>query len=769
MICMLSRVAGLPAPSRPDVRYGPPGPSLTRRWLRCGILPALATYAGSTVRATPREIRSQKKGRNVRTGSWVVAGLVLIVALGMHTCLEAAPVVLVEEGQPRATIVVPAEASPTVRRAADEVRGYLEQMSGARLPIAAEGDAVAGMRIDVGLTELTRGRLPEGFAGDPERVWIETHDRGVAACGGGDRGTLFAVFRLLEVLGCRWLTADPADEIVPRRDTVTIESLRVDTRPAFTWRLFGAGSERWGLKLGLNGIYSSESVGTNGGCFSWPRQVRGVHAYHQIVPAEKYAAMHPEWSPLGGGMRRPTELFCQLCLTAPGLADEFAANVIAAFDAAVTRRVAAVARTFRYGFSMIDWLEELARFEATGDWSRLADAQAAGRKAMTYGLPPEGVVPALGVLSAGFGREEIKGGRACWNADETGPGDKAGGYAQFFIPGADPREPLLVELDVWGESDLTAIHIETAMGRWTRVAPEQPLSRLPEWDTLRFRIPPDFLAADQASQHIGFGGGDSQVWVAAIRVGESPPAATDAEEEEEEEWKLIWSDEFDTPQLDPKKWGRCERGKSDWNDTMSDDPGLVEWHDGVLHLRGIANPDTEKTPPPFLTAGITSKGKFQFRYGKVEIRARFKSARGAWPALWLLVADGQTAGYGEIDLMEHLNFEDKVYQTIHTVSTPAPGGKQGQPRGTSVPIDRDGWNTYGAEWDADQIVFTVNGTPTMTYRKLPEAGPAQWPFDQEFYLIMSMQIGGKWVGEADPADYPAGMDIDWIRVHQRQR
>jgi len=732
-------------------------------------------------------------------GLWFVALRSVLAALAMSRCGSAAPVVLVEEGKPRATIVVPAEASPTVRRAADEVRGYLEKMSGARVPIAAEREAVDGMRIDVGLTELTRGRLPEGFTGDPERVWIETHDRGVAVCGGGDRGTLFATFRLLESLGCRWLTPDPADEIVPHHDTVTIESLRVDTRPAFTWRLFGAGSERWGLKLGLNGIYSAESTGTNGGCFSWPRQVRGVHAYHQIVPAEKYAATHPEWSPLVGGTRRPTELFCQLCLTAPGLADEFAANVIAAFDAdpgapaisispndgyqwceceaclaldqrlcggrttrqgldrdrpflgdrvfwfsnevarrvaakhpdkkllvlayvnyaeppdtirpepnvvpfvchyapadysrpiadpssaanrefdgllhrwlemspdlmiysyvsksmwwrlprpvlhtlsadvkylhrlgvrryycqstltdwpldgplyyvlakllwdpsadpdalarewiegmfgpaapamheyyasveravtttgrsysdsprtqvaglydrscleqaraaveqaeriaasdaAVARRVAAVARTFRYGFSMIDWLEELARLEATGDWSRLAAVQAAGRKAMTYGLPPEGVVPALGVFNAGFGREEIKGGRACWNADETGPGDKAGGYAQFFIPAANLREPLLVEIDVWGESDLTAIHIETAVGRWTRIAPEQPLSRLPQWDTLRFRIPPELLAADQTSQHIGFGGGDSQVWIAAIRVGEIPPVRND--------------------------------------------------------------------------------------------------------------------------------------------------------------------------------------------------------------------------------------------------
>jgi beta-glucanase (GH16 family) len=116
------------------------------------------------------------------------------------------------------------------------------------------------------------------------------------------------------------------------------------------------------------------------------------------------------------------------------------------------------------------------------------------------------------------------------------------------------------------------------------------------------------------------------------------------EVEDKEQWGLVWQDEFTDNNLDETKWTRCRRGRSNWNDTMSDDSHLLVINDGVLHLRGIENINKESDPAPYLTAGVTSKGKYFFEYGKVQIRARFKSAQGAWPALWLMPETKPQAG-----------------------------------------------------------------------------------------------------------------------------
>jgi beta-glucanase (GH16 family) len=235
-------------------------------------------------------------------------------------------------------------------------------------------------------------------------------------------------------------------------------------------------------------------------------------------------------------------------------------------------------------------------------------------------------------------------------------------------------------------------------------------------------------------------------------------------------WEIVWQDGFDKPGwIDKAKWSRIPRGNSDWNRHMSDHPACYAVANGRLVLKGVRNPDASD-PVRFLTGGVTTRGKFEFTYGKVEIRAKLGSAKGAWPAFWML-SDSRTHGSyphsGEIDIMERLNFDKLYHQTVHTNYTLNLGGKNHPPHTGTTPLDPERFNVFGLEWYPDKLVFTLNGKPGLIYPKTPVEKPGQWPFDQPFYLLIDMQLGGSWVGEIKETDLPVQMEIDWVRVSRR--
>ena len=239
---------------------------------------------------------------------------------------------------------------------------------------------------------------------------------------------------------------------------------------------------------------------------------------------------------------------------------------------------------------------------------------------------------------------------------------------------------------------------------------------------------------------------------------------------ESKPWKLVWSDEFEGSELDTTKWSRTPEGSSDWNRHMSAvEPDCYNLHDGKLELIGIRNNDTIKDPRPFLTGGVWTKDKFAWQYGRVEIRVKLESSQGAWPALWMLPQTRKYGNYprnGEIDIMEHLNYEDSIYQTVHSYYTLELKEKKNPPNYGMTRIDRNAYNVYGMEWYPDKLVFQVNGVTTFTYPRLPTVDPSQWPFVQPFYLIVDQQLGGAWVGKVDLQQLPVKMYVDWVRVYQ---
>ncbi len=274
--------------------------------------------------------------------SWIWGAL-----LGI--CAMAEAVTLVQGGRPQATIIVPQAAQPAERFAAEELQRYIAAVSGAILPVVKEGEAIRGAPVYVGKTKKSAASAPQA----PEGITIQAEARALVICGGSPRGTLFAVYRFLEqVLGCRWLAYDV--EYVPKKKDIVIAPRKIQSTPAFDMRLFiGRGAERqaWGLKMGLNGFYDAESAAQNGNCYYLPQEANSCHAYARIIPADRYYETHPEWFPLVNGKRyRSDDLWGQLCVTAPGLADEFARRVLEFFQKDPNLQIMSISPNDGYGW-----------------------------------------------------------------------------------------------------------------------------------------------------------------------------------------------------------------------------------------------------------------------------------------------------------------------------------------------------------------------------------------------------------------------------------
>jgi hypothetical protein len=259
--------------------------------------------------------------------------------------------------------VTPDAATKTERHAAEELAGYLERISGANVPVVKEGATYEGLRIDVGATDRAKENLPESSAAQKEAIFIKTVPGGLMICGGSDRGTLMGVYRFLEeYLGCRWLA--PGIEHIPKRKIIELEAIDYASRPAFDMRFFKAPDEpearSWGIKLGWNGLYTPGAAKENGNCYYTPAGLHSTHTWHQVIPHSQYFDKHPEWFPMVNGERVHGGLHSgQLCVTAHGLADEFAHRIIAIFDSDPDCQITSISPNDGYGWCECEACEAL--------------------------------------------------------------------------------------------------------------------------------------------------------------------------------------------------------------------------------------------------------------------------------------------------------------------------------------------------------------------------------------------------------------------------
>ena len=260
-----------------------------------------------------------------------------------------------------------------------------------------------------------------------------------------------------------------------------------------------------------------------------------------------------------------------------------------------------------------------------------------------------------------------------------------------------------------------------------------------------------------------------------------------------DEYILEWSDEFDGNSINSDNWSyELGNWKTDskgnyitngWgnNEQQFYTESNTSVKDGILTIaaRKEKHSDPKQGNYEYTSARLSSQYKYSTCGGKIEVRARCDSGKSLWPAIWMLPEDSVYGGWaasGEIDIMEGWGSKpDKICGTIHfgdvwpnnTYLT----GEYSFDNNDST----ENWHTYSIEWDKDEIRWYLDNTLYSTQKdwySINRAYPA--PFDQNFYIILNLAIGGHFDGidgiYADPSIFENGekhFDIDYVRVYRK--
>lgn len=242
-------------------------------------------------------------------------------------------------------------------------------------------------------------------------------------------------------------------------------------------------------------------------------------------------------------------------------------------------------------------------------------------------------------------------------------------------------------------------------------------------------------------------------------------------------WTLTFHDDFDGPKgtaPSTDNWRRDLGGGGFGNNEMESytDGPQNAFLDGDGHL--VIEARKESTTGPdgihrdYSSARLLTKGHFSQKYGKVEARMKIPQGQGIWPAFWMLGDDIGSAGWpgcGEIDIMESVG---KVSKTCHgTLHGPGYSGDKGRSGKYESPDSlADDFHVYSVEWNSEAIKWYFDGHLYHTVTP-KDVSPNAWPFDQPFFIIMNLAVGGYWPGYPDETtQFPQRLVVDYVRVYR---
>ena len=281
-----------------------------------------------------------------------------------------------------------------------------------------------------------------------------------------------------------------------------------------------------------------------------------------------------------------------------------------------------------------------------------------------------------------------------------------------------------------------------------------------------------------------------------VKQGNENAAPKQDMKQNKSEWSLVWSDEFNGPEIDRSKWtydignwivdqdgnGIAPGWGNNEKEYYTDSSENAFIDDGKLVIKAKQEQVTDEFGTyDYTSAKLKTKGLFSKTYGRYEIKAKLPTGKGLWPAIWMLPEEdkyGSWAASGEIDIMESWGSRpNTVAGTIH-YGEGWPNNKY-TGKEFELPENRgiDKWHTYALEWEPGELRWYVDGELYQTQNKWYSKGkdnaanfsyPA--PFDQEFYLVMNLAVGGWFDGDPDETTkFPSQMEVDYVRVYDLKK
>jgi len=231
---------------------------------------------------------------------------------------------------------------------------------------------------------------------------------------------------------------------------------------------------------------------------------------------------------------------------------------------------------------------------------------------------------------------------------------------------------------------------------------------------------------------------------------------------------LVWADEFNADTYDTNMWSPQISGGGFGNHELqyyTGNSNNIFTRDGCLVLKAIKE---NYSGHSYTSGKLWSTSKVSFTYGRVEARFKVPKGRGTWPAIWMMPQNSVYGGWphsGEIDILEYVGYQPNTfYGTVHRSAGSGSAGN-----GSSITKNDNDFHIIRIDWEPGYIKWYLDDELFHTYNNA-YTNATQWPFDQDFYLILNFAVGGDWGGAqgVDESIFPQEFLIDYVRVYQHK-